>query len=70
MTLDEARTLKPSASLKLSELGASRGIARRYIGRGTGAELIRVTRTGYLLILLEGNRCPSSYSPAFWDCAQ
>lgn len=70
MTLDEAQKLEPGAPLNRSDLAISRRIANRYREHGPGATLVRVTTTGYLLVLLEGNKYPSSYSPVFWDCAE
>ena len=70
MTLDESRELESGAPLKRSDLAISRRIANRYGERGPGATLVRVTTTGYLLVLLEGNKYPSSYSPVFWNCAK
>ena len=70
MTLDEARELKPGTPLKRSDLAISRKMANRYEGRGEGATLVRVTATGYLRVLLQDNKHPSSYNVAFWDCAK
>ena len=70
MTLDEAGELRPGTPLERSDLAISRKMANRYEGRGEGATLVRVTGTGYLRVLLEGNKYPTSYSPAFWDCAK